>query len=400
MNLIKNHLFLGLLASVAVFFNACRPDDTPLPVDPILYSGTLSQNLTLTDLNEDPSLPDYCITGTWMIKGTLTIEPGVVIAFESDGGLQIDDVDGVILANGTAARPIVFTGKTKTMGFWRGVYVESEDVRNVLNNVVIEYAGSNAVNGSWYNIEAGLAMRSIGVLTLTNTEIRHNQGVGFAVQNGADLRGFTNNYFHHNQAAAMRTTIDQLGKLDAASRFTGSNGTDGVEVYASVHNEATEVTWPAFTDGSAYYFVGEGELDSGVRIQAGATLKFASSVRFLVDDGANGYLIANGTASNPITFTGTVVGAGPVWDGIVFHSPDVRNAMSYCVVENGGNDPLDGSWLGSNRANIGVRNIARVNITNCTIRNSGGCGIYLQSGTAATQSSNTFSGNLIDDVCP
>src|SRR5204863_5640946 len=74
---------------------------------------------------------------------TLTIEPGVTVQFQDPGdGLW---VDGTLIANGTAANPILFTSDdaVKQPGQWAAIIFRdsSDDVNSILNNCVIEYGG-------------------------------------------------------------------------------------------------------------------------------------------------------------------------------------------------------------------------------------------------------------------
>ena len=74
---------------------------------------------------------------------TLTIEPGVRLAFAKDQGLQILD-NGVLVARGTAAQPIVFTSSqaTPAAGDWSGIAFRGAPLAaNVVDGIVVEYAG-------------------------------------------------------------------------------------------------------------------------------------------------------------------------------------------------------------------------------------------------------------------
>lgn len=55
-------------------------------------------------------------------KGSLNIEEGCVIMFNSNSGMACE---GPLYANGTKEKPILFTGKEKTPGYWYGLRFES-----------------------------------------------------------------------------------------------------------------------------------------------------------------------------------------------------------------------------------------------------------------------------------
>ncbi|MFT3712480.1 MAG: hypothetical protein QM817_32945 [Archangium sp.] len=92
------------------------------------------------------------VTGVGAIGGAtpivLTIEPGVRWKFKKGTGILSVDPGGtpsrgVLVARGTAEKPIVFTSDSATpmAGDWLGIWIGGDDSRNVLDHVRIEYAG-------------------------------------------------------------------------------------------------------------------------------------------------------------------------------------------------------------------------------------------------------------------
>ena len=88
---------------------------------------------------------------------TLTIEPGVTLKFGPGGKLRIDaaasttPARGVLIANGTAAAPIVFTSAAATpvAGDWHGIWLGGlVDPATKLDHVKVMYAGKASVSGS------------------------------------------------------------------------------------------------------------------------------------------------------------------------------------------------------------------------------------------------------------
>ena len=73
--------------------------------------------------------------------------------------------------------------------------------------------------------------------------------------------------------------------------------------------------------------------------------------------------------------------------------------MNYCVVEYGGSDAI----TGGEPANISldIFNFApSLTLTNSTIRDSDGCGVYVQSmDSDFTESGNTYTNNSGGDIC-
>jgi hypothetical protein len=124
--------------------------------------GTLTEDLTLT-LDASP----YVILDDVLVPPnlTLTIEPGVTLAFAEGVSLF---VEGQLAAEGSAGQPITFT-RDQDSGYWGviGVYGSHED--NRLSHVRVEYAGQADYQGHTFS---GVGVYD-GALTLQDSEIRH-----------------------------------------------------------------------------------------------------------------------------------------------------------------------------------------------------------------------------------
>jgi hypothetical protein len=88
---------------------------------------------------------------------TLTIDPGVTVTFEAGGSLRIDPITGTnpatgaLIANGTAASPIVFTSAAATpaAGDWQGIWFgELVDPTSSIQFAHVQYAGGTSVSQS------------------------------------------------------------------------------------------------------------------------------------------------------------------------------------------------------------------------------------------------------------
>lgn len=87
----------------------------------------------------------YSIAGL-SISTKLDIDPGVSMIMDAGAGIRIDS-NGALSANGTAALPIVFTGKESTPGYWDGIhFIYSPTINNKLAHVVVEYGGGGSSN--------------------------------------------------------------------------------------------------------------------------------------------------------------------------------------------------------------------------------------------------------------
>lgn len=363
-------------------------DGVVITVAPPAYAGCTPISASITTpttwtKRAPQGMVDYCITEDIMVTSTLTIEPGVVVEFESGKRLTIDN--GVIKAIGTQNSRIVFTGKEKSKGFWRGIEMNAADSEdNEFSFVDIEYTGS-AAHVSGY--KAGLSLRNSSVVKVKNTHFSNSTGYGMVVPSGMLLE-FSQNNFSHNNLAALFITSDLMGKLDAQTQFVGSNGRDGVEVDGGSIDYETEQLWPALKDGSKFFIMNDVYIYSGVKVQEGAVLEFAANKGMRID-GQDAYIIAKGTADKKIVFSGVEKEKG-YWKGIEFNvTTNVKNHFDYVEVSYAGST----TQISGYKAGISSRNSSTYSITNSTVSNILGYGIAVGSGGFELFANNTFSNN-------
>ena len=156
----------GFFDATATFIGAVGSDDwtagwTAFPVDTAGNGGATIVDVEAQDITADTT---WSAENTYVLKGkvfvtgaTLTIEPGTVIRGETGSALVITK-DGDIVAEGTAAAPIVFTSSKDTgaaKGDWGGVVLIGDASINIdggTDNVEgfendgagkVEYGGTN-----------------------------------------------------------------------------------------------------------------------------------------------------------------------------------------------------------------------------------------------------------------
>lgn len=373
---------------------SCDPD----PVDDDM------QNLVVISINEDinepttwlnhidePGAVDYKITEDIDIKDVLTIEPGVTIAF--DAGVLMDvREEGVIIAIGTSSERILFTGCEPTKGIWDGIRFRSNDVRNEMDYCTVAYGGHPDLNANILVDDfAGVESK----LKLTNSNIINSLNAGVIVDEDATFNGFSNNMFSDNNGTPLITGMNSVDQIDEASDFSVNNGFNGVEITGSNLTRAVDVTWAKLRNEGQYFLTGDCDVRTGLTINAGCSFLMDPSVLFSI--GNDGHIVAEGTLDDRIIFDG-LVNDQPSWVGIRFRSDDVRNKLTYCHINAGGSEDI-----GNTKTNIAVEDHAGVEsvvtITNCQITGSGGCGIFVEGDAQLTESSNSFSNNLLDDIC-
>jgi flagellar hook assembly protein FlgD len=316
-------------------------------------SGNIGTNTTWTTAGSP-----YILNGNVTIGGpagpTLTIQPGVVV--KGNGGSQIlvgyyDN--GALVANGTAAQPIVFTANGSTAaGFWYGLRFGpiAGSPASSLAYATVEYGGSAfyALGGitilaasplldhvtSRVHQYAGIKIEN-GTPTIASSSVRDNAGHGiYLTGGGATLSD-----------VALVANSGVAVSAPAASQFSGmtglsatGNGTNAVE-YRSGTISANR-TWQ--TSAIPYVVTGdvfvEGTAAPVLTIAAGNTIRFNSGGQIAVNYGNNGGLAANGTASAPIVFTANGSTAAGYWLGLFFGNAagGTPSSMSYATIEYGG----------------------------------------------------------------
>jgi RNAse (barnase) inhibitor barstar len=138
------------------------------------------------------------------------------------------------------------------------------------------------------------------------------------VQDNARLISAGNIEIKDVLGTSIALPLNQLGNLGENNKFKGNNGYDAIEVLGSEINLPSELVWKGFQDGTTYWISGNLLVKSGLVIQPGVHIEFATEKYMEVSGEA--YVTALGTASNPITFTGKSKTKG-YWKGSVFHHP-------------------------------------------------------------------------------
>jgi hypothetical protein len=295
----------------------------------------------------------------------MTISPGVVFRFSAGTWLTVEQ-GGSLTSGGTAAQPVIMTGRDKTPGFWNGVYFQyANSVQNALNYTVIEYGGGSVNSGASNLYAVGLSS-SLARIKLNQVTLRESAGSGFGVSNNVVIDQFDGVLSTANKARPGYMPANSVGVLGKTSAFA-SNVND--TLYIEPGPVSTTQTWPRLD--VPYQVGGSIEVNGALTLEPGTTLRFASSSYLSVNQG--GSMNAVGTAPLPITFTGTQATPG-FWDGLYFYySNSASNELRHVVVEYGG--------AGSSKANVTVQGLSsstgRVKMGNVTMRHSSGWGFSM-----------------------
>lgn len=351
--------------------------------DPRLVTETWSERTTWENWIADPACFDYVVQRDFSSNtDTLVIEPGTVVGFEEGFGLYVGR-DGVLLAEGTEAEPILLTGTTKERGFWKGLaFVGGDTFVSEVDWVTVEYTSGYDISGSE---EAGLALVGSVSVRIRNSTFRESSGYGVSLDAKAEILDPEGNAFTANALGTAWVEAPTVSSLRGAT-LTG-NDIDEVVVRPQTIDGAD---WPRAT----YRILDGGSMavDNGLlTLAAGSVLRFEAEQSFVILSG--GGLNAVGTAGAPIVLTGTSPVRGH-WTGLGFvGSSHAMNRLEYVTVEYGGFEPI-GS--GSESANLTVRragtqNHSNVPIVSSTFRQSSEYGLWLHENSGFPE----FSGNTL-----
>jgi len=112
----------------------------------------------------------------------LTLEAGVELVFNDGTKLSTGPL-GSLKAVGTKSEPIIFTGTQKTAGAWIGIIIGSNSTDNILQNTVVEYAGSD---GSALTLYTHFSASSGARVSVTASTFRNNSGYAIAMDDKED----------------------------------------------------------------------------------------------------------------------------------------------------------------------------------------------------------------------
>ncbi|HET8946771.1 MAG TPA: right-handed parallel beta-helix repeat-containing protein, partial [Candidatus Polarisedimenticolia bacterium] len=313
----------------------------------------------------------------------LTIEPGVIIKFNAGTGLNIGSGAnaGGLVAQGTAASPIVFTANQTfpLSGAWKGItFADATTAGSLIERAVVEYGGlaSGAailesvgqapirftqVRGSLnYGIRItggaaplleNLTIQNTGAAalrfetsspTLRNSLVQTSGGYGVSVsganssvlQNNTLDHGIffdnasgnpviTGNTFERYAGFPIQVGADDVGEVLAQNTIHGSTGSDTLQMMGE--RVQTTATWsnpgfPLVVVNSNVPVYGDLVSPVTLTLAAGVQIRFAQFSYLQIGSGANrGALIAQGTPAAPILLTSNLASpAAGNWGGVFF----------------------------------------------------------------------------------
>jgi parallel beta-helix repeat protein len=353
-----------------------------------IIGGPVSVDTTLN------AASSYCVTSSLVVNPgvTLTIQPGAILEFFPHTALQID---GTLIARGTAASKIVFTSANAPPlpGDWGYIYFSSTSVPasydsngdyasgSVIQYATIQYSGGATVNG---NTGAGAIQALVAAPYLDHNVIQKNKNDGIDIT-GAGITKITNNQILFN-GTSNGAGIKVSQPADGQSTVLSGNvisATKGFGVYFDSNNpnDAPNVTITknTITANSA----------SGVYLTVGYDTTGTVSENTVSANNGSGIEIGENGGSN-VTVAGNLISGniGSTGGGIRFNTP-------------GGAGSITGNTIHSNIATdygggIYVFSTSAVSVSGNTVSSNTaayGGGIYIEFGSTVVSPGNLISNN-------
>lgn len=352
--------------------------------NPVVYTVKRPDNTT-TDWTVKVGFPDVVVNSnitqsvTWTASkvyiidteveitdnSVLTIEPGTVIRFGANGSLTVGySSNATVIANGTAANPIIFTSSAllPAAGAWEGITFYDKTLSNtVLSYCQITYAGKTSNYGAVNLLGCDIKMNNCTVSNSGSYGIytTYSSGKGGFVE-------FNNNTINTTAKNSIVLDAQKLSTIGTGNVFTN---TKGIAVTGDFRS-STPQTWKNLS--VPYIISSEVDIDGDLTIEPGTTFKFDGGGYIEIGYYDVTTFTANGTAALPITFTSNATSpTAGAWKGItIYGNTQTNSKLSYCKIEYAG-------FTATNTAALHISGDASITFTNNTIRKSLGYGILL-----------------------
>lgn len=369
----KNQLSCLVILSVMALFVGCKDkgDDPQLDTLPIeLSCDAFKTDMTLTDNPDRPV--DYYIPCVMDVEANIVVNPGVVIEFGDEAGINVTNT-GSFSAVGTSSANISMMGGRKAKGVWKGILFNSSSSNNRLHYVNIAHAGSSTFNTN--NDIASVIIWADTKLDIQNCNINNGGKYGLsAIYTNSNWSIRNSQITACNDAPAI-FLAPYLAALDGSNDFQG-NAKNFLMIDLATQFITSSLTWKKanvpYRITPTYAFFNELTIDNGtVTIEPGTQIYFEPGTGLWVDE--NAALVAVGTATDSITFTGVNPVAGS-WSAIYFDGNTTTNSqLKFVKIQ------YAGATLDFEKSGVLMRIDPTLSITDATFRDIGGCSIYNKS---------------------
>ncbi len=303
---------------------------------------------------------------------TLTIEPGAVVKFNDDAGLEFGYSNNIshskLIAQGTADKHITFTANkvNPQSASWEWIYFGS----NASPECVMEYCDIS-YGGTYSSTSGSVIVKGTNIIFNHNT-VSYSESKGIACWDDGHFSSFTHNTITDNKGSAMGIQAKYAHTLGENNNI--ANTKNGINISGDIDIPG-DFLW--HNHGAKYTFISDvnvgSENGTSLTIEKGVTIAFKEDKDFTIGyyDNKSGKLTAVGTESEPIRFVSAKANSSAGdWEFIWFGEfNDPTSKMEYCEIDAGGG-------YSDSYGSVHLRN-TEISFDNCKITNSSAYGISL-----------------------
>ncbi|OOQ57316.1 MBG domain-containing protein [Mucilaginibacter pedocola] len=344
--------------------------------------------LSNESIGKSSTIPKPGTGSVYVLEGGFTIPSGITLTIAAGTEVQSKSVydnitvDGVLIAKGTVADSIRFTGfeTNAANGYTHGGRIVFQSTG--ATSSALQYVAMDRWGDTYYYGDRGAIAINSSKVSISNTNIRNSEGSGIKIAQSfspsLSSLAFANN---SRDIQAFPSGVSGLSSLTNTA------------IYLTSESLGKSATMAKPGTGSYYMLDGGFTIPDGITltIAAGTEIRSQSVYDNITVDGA---LIAKGTAADSIRFIGieTNAASGYTHGGrIVFQSAGtVTSALQYVAM-----DRMGDTYYYGDRGAIAV-NSSKVSISNSSVRNSEGTAIKIGQSFSPVISSIKFSNNIID----
>lgn len=357
--------------------------DGDCPEPTIIEEPETEPDAVLENIYAPMRCVDYRVTGDLIAVGDVTVEPGVVMAF--DGGALFVGEGSSLEALGTSELPIIASPSSEGIGSWAGIDARG-DVR--LDGVTLEGAGNQDRTNSNYEAPASITVQKGARLSMSNSTVRDGDGYGVFSDHESTLPTFDSNTITGHTLGPVRTDAVVAHVYNASNTFAG-NQVEGISVNPNFSSIEDDVKWEAL---DVPYFITKEVSTPSLSVPEGSSLTLAAGTRVEFEEGVplsvRGTLSVDGTADAAVTLTSRDAD-NTAWGGVLVRDDGTAN-FDHAELMHGGAVDLTSSNYDA-PANLTLRDGASVEMRDSVVSMGAGYGIFADDESELP----TFGGNTV-----